>query len=141
MEGSKKSGRYSFELGYHSQLHIPKADIMWLKEDEEKGLFQRTMSYKDKYGNTRWRKVLKDDRMWFHPPEFPGVMEGESLLSRLLLQQPFFFSRDQLECGVTICAVQGLTALPVLIRKLFCTVVATPIRSDRSATCPAGTPC
>ncbi|TWW68808.1 hypothetical protein D4764_19G0006060 [Takifugu flavidus] len=22
----------------------------------------------------KWRKVLKDDRMWFHPPEVPGVV-------------------------------------------------------------------
>ncbi|XP_059384593.1 uncharacterized protein LOC132118638 [Carassius carassius] len=56
---------------------LTSADITWLKEDAERGLFQRAKSYKDKHGSTRWRKVLKENRMWFHPPEFPGVVEGK----------------------------------------------------------------
>ncbi|XP_067257165.1 uncharacterized protein [Chanodichthys erythropterus] len=72
---------------------LPTADIGWLKEDEEKGLFQRAMSYKDKHGNTWWRKVLKDDRMWFHPPEFPGVEEGKVPSADSFYHSPVFFWR------------------------------------------------
>ncbi|XP_059377572.1 uncharacterized protein LOC132113680 [Carassius carassius] len=78
---------------------LTSADITWLKEDAERGLFPRAMSYKDKHGSTRWRKVLKDNRMWFHPPEFPEVVEG-----KIPSADPFIarlFSGDQLECSVT----------------------------------------
>lgn len=42
--------------------------MLWLTEDAERGLFQRGMSYKDKHGKRRWRKAMKEHRMWFHPP-------------------------------------------------------------------------
>lgn len=70
---------------------LPAADVGWLKEDEERGLFQRATSYKDKYGQTRWRKVLKDDRMWFHPAEFPGVVEGKVSSADSFYHSPVFF--------------------------------------------------
>ncbi|XP_067257017.1 uncharacterized protein [Chanodichthys erythropterus] len=72
---------------------LPTADIGWLKEDEEKGLFQRATSSKDKHGNTRWRKFLKDDRMWFHPPEFPGVVEWKVPSADTFYYSPVFFWR------------------------------------------------
>ena len=34
------------------------------------------MTYKDTSGDTRKRKVLKADRMWFYPPECPGVVRS-----------------------------------------------------------------
>nr|XP_009301978.1 uncharacterized protein LOC101884057 [Danio rerio] len=79
---------------WESGLHgLPSADILWLKEDAERGLFQRAMSYKDKHGNRKWRKVLKDDRMWFHPPEFPGVVEGKVPSADSFFHSSVFFWR------------------------------------------------
>ncbi|TWW74195.1 hypothetical protein D4764_14G0001960, partial [Takifugu flavidus] len=46
---------------------LPQADVAWLKEDETNELFQRAASFQDKHGKMKWRKVLKDDRMWFQP--------------------------------------------------------------------------
>lgn len=46
------------------------------KEDETRGLFQRASFSEDKHGQIKWRKVLKNDRMWFHLPELPGVLAG-----------------------------------------------------------------
>lgn len=62
-----------WESGPHG---LPEADIRWLKEDAERGLFQPQMSFEDKHRKIRKRKVLKSDRMWFYPPEFPGVVVG-----------------------------------------------------------------
>ena len=62
-----------WESGPHG---LPEADIRWLKEDAERGLFQPQMSFEDKHKKIRKRKVLKSDRMWFYPPEFPGVVVG-----------------------------------------------------------------
>ncbi|KAI7789391.1 hypothetical protein IRJ41_011903, partial [Triplophysa rosa] len=73
---------------------LPKADIMWLKEDEDRGLFQKAMSYQNKHGNRRWRKVLKDDRMWFHPPELPGVVEGKVPSADSFFHSSVFFWRQ-----------------------------------------------
>ncbi len=72
---------------------LPKADIIWLKEDAERGLFQRAMTYKGKHSSTRWRKVPKDDRMWFHPPEFPGVTEGTVPSADSFFRNSVFFWR------------------------------------------------
>lgn len=47
---------------------IPSADIPWLKEDSERGLFTPVQTYKDIKGVIRRRRVLKSDRMWFYPP-------------------------------------------------------------------------
>ncbi|XP_025758713.1 uncharacterized protein LOC102078485 [Oreochromis niloticus] len=52
---------------------IPSADISWLKEDTERGLFTPVQTYKDVTGVLKRRQVIKSDRMWFYPPEPPGV--------------------------------------------------------------------
>ena len=75
-----------WESGHHG---LPEADIRWLKEDAERGLFQQQMSFEDKHGKIKTRKVLKRDRMWFHPPEFPGVVVGGGVP----LADSFFHSR------------------------------------------------
>ncbi len=72
---------------------LPSADIIWLKEDAERGLFQRAMTYTVKHSSTRWRKVLKDDKMWFHPPEFPGVTEGTVPSADSFFRNSVFFWR------------------------------------------------
>ncbi|XP_029980231.1 uncharacterized protein LOC115412079 [Sphaeramia orbicularis] len=55
---------------------LPPADVKWLKEDSQRGLFQAEVLYRDKYSKVRKRRVLKDDRMWFFPPEPPGLVRG-----------------------------------------------------------------
>ena len=45
-----------WESGHHG---LPEADIRWLKEDAERGLFQQQMSFEDKHGTIKKRKVLK----------------------------------------------------------------------------------
>lgn len=72
---------------------LPKADIQWLKEDDERGLFQREMSYREKHGNTKKRKVLKADRMWFHPPECPGMVGGRTPSADSFFRSRVFFWR------------------------------------------------
>ncbi|XP_071838455.1 uncharacterized protein [Apostichopus japonicus] len=59
-----------------------------MKDDLERGLFQRVMTYKDIHGEIKKRKVLKDDRMWFHPPECPDMVR-----STLPSADAFFRSR------------------------------------------------
>lgn len=51
---------------------IPSADISWLKEDTERGLFTPVQTYKDVTGVLKRRRVIKSDSMWFCPPEPPG---------------------------------------------------------------------
>ncbi|KAL2085262.1 hypothetical protein ACEWY4_018582 [Coilia grayii] len=92
---------------------LPKEDIKWLKEDEDMGLFQKPVSYQDKYGQTRWRRVLKDDRMWFRPPECPGVV-GESVPSadaffrhRLFFWRPVDVWRYRVRCPRPDCPAKG----------------------------------
>lgn len=51
---------------------IPSADISWLKEDTERGLFTPVQTYKDVTGVLKRRRVIKSDCMWFCPPEPPG---------------------------------------------------------------------
>ncbi|XP_034065909.1 uncharacterized protein LOC117542365 [Gymnodraco acuticeps] len=55
---------------------IPSADISWLKEDTERGLFTPIQTYKDIKGQIKRRRVMKSDRMWFYPPEPPGFVGG-----------------------------------------------------------------
>ncbi|XP_033999551.1 uncharacterized protein LOC117493206 [Trematomus bernacchii] len=67
---------------------IPSADISWLKEDTERGLFTPVHTYKDIRGQIKRRRVMKSDRMWFYPPEPPGFVGGG-----LPIPQLFFRSR------------------------------------------------
>ncbi|XP_045062329.1 uncharacterized protein LOC121536140 [Coregonus clupeaformis] len=60
---------------------IPSADISWLKDHNERGLFTPVQIYKDKSGLFRRRRVMKSDRMWFYPEEPPGYV-------RVLLKCP-----------------------------------------------------
>ncbi|XP_056879706.1 uncharacterized protein LOC130520133 isoform X1 [Takifugu flavidus] len=88
---------------------LPQADVAWLKEDETNGLFQRPASFQDKYGKMKWRKVLKDDRMWFHPPEVPGVVgrtvpSADSFFrSRVFFWRPVGVWRYSLRCPRAAC--------------------------------------
>ncbi|XP_056466223.1 uncharacterized protein LOC130405218 isoform X1 [Gadus chalcogrammus] len=75
----------SFE-GWHKQWEsgpqgLPSADVKWLKEDADRGLFKNLTIAR--------RKILKEDRMWFHPPEIPGVVVGGGVPSA----DAFFRSR------------------------------------------------
>lgn len=73
---------------------LPKQDLKWLKEDEERGLFLKAQSFTDKYGRKRWRKVLKSDKMWFHPPEMPSVVDGSTVpLADSFFRHRVFFWR------------------------------------------------
>ncbi|XP_034540936.1 outer membrane channel protein CpnT-like [Notolabrus celidotus] len=67
---------------------IPAADITWLKEDPERGLFTPVQHFKDIAGQIKRRRVMKSDRMWFYPPESPGYISGG-----LPSLQAFFRSR------------------------------------------------
>ncbi|KAL7827241.1 hypothetical protein SRHO_G00329590 [Serrasalmus rhombeus] len=79
---------------------IPSADISWLKEDTERGLFTPVQIYRDNTGLFKRRRVMKSDRMWFYPPDPPGYIGGVcQLLSH-------FFGAESLcgallECGGT----------------------------------------
>ena len=79
--------------------------------------------------------------MWFHPPEFPGVVVGGGVPSADAFFNSRMFFGDQLVCGVTAFAVPGLSAQREPRRTLFCTAVAPQKLSGRFATCPAGTQC
>ncbi|KAK3565379.1 hypothetical protein QTP86_007112 [Hemibagrus guttatus] len=67
---------------------IPPADVSWIKEDTERGLFTPVQTYKDITGLCKKRRVLKSDRMWFYPPEPPGYVRGA-----LPTPDSFFWSR------------------------------------------------
>ncbi|KAG9269802.1 hypothetical protein AMEX_G16867 [Astyanax mexicanus] len=67
---------------------IPPADISWLKEDTERGLFTSVQVYKDNAGLFKRRRVMRSDRMWFYPPEPPGYVR-----SGVPSPQPFFRNR------------------------------------------------
>ncbi|KAK3567662.1 hypothetical protein QTP86_020393 [Hemibagrus guttatus] len=55
---------------------IPPADVSWIKEDTERGLFTPVQTYKDITGLRKKRRVLKSDHMWFYPPEPPSYVRG-----------------------------------------------------------------
>lgn len=80
---------------------IPSADIPWLKEDSEKGLFTPVQTYKDIKGVIRRRRVLKSDRMWFYPPEPPGFVSGGIPTPQAFFRGRFFFWRP---IGVWRCS-------------------------------------
>ncbi|XP_049334412.1 uncharacterized protein LOC125801663 [Astyanax mexicanus] len=67
---------------------IPPADISWLKEDTERGLFTSVQVHKDNAGLFKRRRVMRSDRMWFYPPEPPGYVR-----SGVPSPQPFFRNR------------------------------------------------
>lgn len=72
---------------------LPQADIQWLKEDEQRGLFQTENSYEDKHGKQRKRKVLKNDRMWYHNPECPGMVGTKVPSADSFFRSSVFFWR------------------------------------------------
>lgn len=87
---------YSVELDgwvrlWEDSNGIPSADIPWLKEDSERGLFMAIQIYKDIKGVIRKRRILKSDRMWFYPPSHPASLEAASPLHRPFSCRRFFF--------------------------------------------------
>lgn len=83
---------------------IPSADISWLKEDPERGLFTSVQTYKDITGLCKRRRVMKSDRMWFFPPEPPGYVSGALptphlfFRSRVFVWRPVGVWRYSLKC-------------------------------------------
>ncbi|XP_076841988.1 uncharacterized protein LOC143486080 [Brachyhypopomus gauderio] len=83
---------------------IPEADISWLKDDQERGLFTPVQVYHDNTGKLKRRRVVKCDRMWFHPPETPGYVAGNPptpqlfFRSRVFLWRPVGVWRYSLKC-------------------------------------------
>ncbi len=57
-------------------MAIPPADLSWVKDDTERGLFGPIQVYRDNTGVLKRSRVLKSDRMWFYPPEPPGYISG-----------------------------------------------------------------
>nr|XP_009298902.1 uncharacterized protein LOC101883144 [Danio rerio] len=55
---------------------ISPADLSWVKDDTERGLFTNIQVYQDSTGVLKRRRVMKSDRMWFYPPEPPGYVSG-----------------------------------------------------------------
>ncbi|XP_062393947.1 uncharacterized protein LOC134082321 [Sardina pilchardus] len=116
-EGALSEMKYE---GWHKMWEsgsygLPTPDQQWLKEDEERGLFQKPMSYVDKNGRTRWRRILKDDRMWFFPPETPGVVGGRVpsadgfFKSRVFFWRPVGVWRYGLRCPRPECPARDKT--------------------------------
>lgn len=64
------------------------ADLSWVKEDTERGLFGPLKVYLDNAGVLKRRRVIKSDRFWFYPPEPPGYISGNVPTPHL-----FFWSR------------------------------------------------
>ncbi|KAK3520614.1 hypothetical protein QTP70_028634, partial [Hemibagrus guttatus] len=54
---------------------IPPADISWIKEDTERGLFTPVQTYKDITGLCKKRRVLKSDHTWDIVNDGPGPEE------------------------------------------------------------------
>nr|XP_008281293.1 PREDICTED: uncharacterized protein LOC103358198 [Stegastes partitus] len=83
---------------------IPEADIPWLKEDTERGLFTPVQVYKDSKGLLKRRQVMKLDRMWFYPPDPPGYIRGGPptpqlfFRSRVFVWRPVGVWRYSLKC-------------------------------------------
>ncbi|KAF1389605.1 hypothetical protein PFLUV_G00075180 [Perca fluviatilis] len=59
---------------WESPNGIPSADITWLKEDPERGLFTPVRVYKDITGLLRKRRAMKSDRMRFYLPETSALL-------------------------------------------------------------------
>ncbi|XP_048885476.1 uncharacterized protein LOC125751053 [Brienomyrus brachyistius] len=83
---------------------IPSADISWLKEDTERGMFTPVQIYRDHTGHLKRRRVMKSDRMWFYPPECPGYVRGSLpnpdlfFRSRVFVWRPVGVWRCSLKC-------------------------------------------
>ncbi|XP_051955437.1 uncharacterized protein LOC127624441 isoform X3 [Xyrauchen texanus] len=69
---------------------IPSADLSWVKDDTERGLFSPTPVYRDNTGALKRRRVLKSDRMWFYPPEPSGYVCGTVPTPHLFLRRSIF---------------------------------------------------
>ena len=72
---------------------LPEADVGWLKNDLNNGLFQPLQSYKDTKGEWQRRFVLKLDRMWFTPPEVPGFIAKAPPSANSFFRSRAFFWR------------------------------------------------
>ncbi len=83
---------------------IPPADVSWVKDDTERGLFGPIQVYRDNTGVSKRSRVLKSDRMWFYPPEPPGYISGTLptphlfFRSRVFVWQPFGVWKYLLKC-------------------------------------------
>ncbi|XP_078799712.1 uncharacterized protein LOC144990380 isoform X2 [Oryzias latipes] len=83
---------------------IPPADVNWLKEDTERGLFTAVQTYKNVSGHLKRRRVMKSDRMWFYPPEPPGFISAGLpaphlfFRSRVFVWRPVGVWRYSLKC-------------------------------------------
>ena len=75
---------------------LPKGDIKWLKHDPEKGLFKKAEKYvkhtRRRRKTVRKRRRLKD-RMWFDPPEIPGLIKNDLLNIDSFFHTSVFFWR------------------------------------------------
>ena len=76
--------------GWENPNGIPSADLSWLKEDRERGMFSHVQTYKDVSGQLRRRRVMKSDRMWFYPPEPPGYVSGAPPTPQLFFRSRVF---------------------------------------------------
>lgn len=72
---------------------VPSADISWLKEDTERGLFTAVQIFKHKSGQLKRRRVIKSDRMWFYPPEPPRYVKGAAPTPHLFFRSCVFVWR------------------------------------------------
>ncbi|XP_016358639.1 uncharacterized protein LOC107701190 [Sinocyclocheilus anshuiensis] len=83
---------------------IPPADLSWVKDDPERGLFGPIQAYRDNTGVLKRSRALKSDRMWFYPPEPPGYISGPLptphlfFRSRVFVWQPVGVWKYLLKC-------------------------------------------
>ena len=82
---------------------IPSADLSWLKDDAERGLVTHVQTYRDNTGVLKRWRLLKSDRMWFHPPEPPGYVGGNLTSSHLFFRRCIFAWRP---VGVWRCSLK-----------------------------------
>ncbi|XP_034036665.1 uncharacterized protein LOC117519426 [Thalassophryne amazonica] len=82
---------------------IPSADLSWIKEDTERGLFGPIQTYKGNTGVLKRRRVMKLDRMWFYPPEPPGYATGGVPTPHLFFRSRVFVWRP---VGVWRCSLK-----------------------------------
>lgn len=72
---------------------LPPQDIAWVKDDLERGIFGPVQWYTDTKGVLKKRRVLKCDRMWFYPPECPGLVGSTPPTPELFFRSRLFFWR------------------------------------------------
>lgn len=82
---------------------VPCADVSWLKEDTERGLFTPVQMFKDSTGQLKRRRVMKGDRMWFYPPEPPGYVKDALPTPHLFFRSRVFVWRP---VGVWRCSLK-----------------------------------